>query len=324
MITDQLNTKFYEKQLQNFFSEKDSEFLINWLTIWFRFSSEKNSEFLIESVLSIFLWKRLKKKLTVYIQIKFVSFCSAVQQAKQRSKFLQQHFFETAKMIKFSKISFEVELDDYTADRIISNIKQAMKKWKKYDFKNDVLWKIFRDEFEIYNENVFKFAFRILLTVFRLFFRKRGVWILLNRDTSIATILTNTFKKKESVRWTNEKMNACHEKKRFTSNQLFEFVKTLEENEMRYMRTKIFDRKNDRRISFLSSSNSLLRHQKRKTSSQQSKQQSKQSKHQNENQSEQQTKRQRQQMKKQHQQNVQFQQFQIQPQQPRMQSFKQH
>ena len=46
-------------------------------------------------------------------------------------------------------------------------------------------------------------------------------------------------------------MNACHEKKRFTSNQLFEFVKTLEENKMRYMRTKTSDQKSDRRISFL-------------------------------------------------------------------------
>ena len=200
MITDQLNTRFYEKQLQNVFSEKDSEFLINWLTIWFRFFSEKNSKFLIESILSIFLWKKFRKKLTVYIQIKSVSSCSAVQQAKQRSKLLQQHFFETAKMIKFSKISFETELDDYTTDRVISNIKQMMKKWKKYNFKNDALWEIFRNEFEIYNENVFKFAFKTLLIVFRLFFCKRNVWILLNWNISIATILTNTFKKEESVR----------------------------------------------------------------------------------------------------------------------------
>ena len=111
-------------------------------------------------------------------------------------------------------------------------------------------------------------------------------------------------------------MNACHEKKRFTSNQLFEFVKTLKKNEMRYMRTKTSDRKSDRRISFLSSSNSS-RHQKRKISLQQSKLQSKQSKHQNENQSDKQLKQQRQQTKKQHQQKIQFQQSQI-------QSFEQH
>ena len=224
---------------------------------------------LIESILSILFWKRFKKELTVYIQIKFVSLCSAVQQAKQRSKFLQQHFSETAKMIKTSKIDLtKFELEGYTTNRVISDLKRMMKKWKKYDFKNDVLWKIFRNEFEIYNENVFKFVFKTLLIVFRLFFRKRDVWILLNWDILIATTLTNTFKKEESVRWTNEKMNACHEKKQFTSNQLFEFVKTLKKNEMCYMRTKTSDRKNDRRISFLLSSNSFLRHQKREIFSQ--------------------------------------------------------
>ena len=105
-------------------------------------------------------------------------------------------------------------------------------------------------------------------------------------------------------------------------------MKTLEENEVRYMRTKTFDRKKNRQINFLSSSNSFLRHQKRETSSQQLKQQLKhqhqqfqqsaQLKHQHENQSDKQSKQQRQQNKKQRQhieqfQRIQSRQFQMQP-----------
>ena len=116
----------------------------------------------------------------------------------------------------------------------------------------------------------------------------------------------NALNEKESIRWTNEKMSTCHEKKRFTSNQLQKFVTVLKKNEMRYMKTKTFDRKSDQRISFLLSSN-LSRHQKREISSQLSKQ----SKHQNENQSKQQSEQQRQQTKRQHQQ-TKFQQFQMQ------------
>ena len=43
-------------------------------------------------------------------------------------------------MVKTLKIdSIEFEFEGYTTDRIISDIKQTMKEWKKYDFKNDIL-----------------------------------------------------------------------------------------------------------------------------------------------------------------------------------------
>ena len=174
-------------------------------------------------------------------------------------------------MIKTSKINFEIEFENYTSEQIVNEIKRAMQKWIEYDFKNDALWKVFQDEFETYIENVFKLILKFSFSALRLFFRKRNVWIFLNREISITTILMNAFNKKKSIRWTNEKVSACHKKKRFTSNQLRKFVTVLKKNEMRYMKAKTSDRKNDRQISFLSSSNSFLRHQKREIFLQQSK-----------------------------------------------------
>ena len=166
-----------------------------------------------------FFLKKIQKKVDNLhtSQIRFVLFCSIVSERTQQVS--ATTLFRNNNMIKTSKIDpIEVELEGYTADRIINDIKQTMKKWKEYDFKNDVLWKIFQNEFENYTEKIFNLISKILLSVFRLFLRKRNVWILLNRKISVATILANTFKEKESIRWTNEKMNACHEKKRFTSN----------------------------------------------------------------------------------------------------------
>ena len=166
-------------------------------------------------------------------------------------------------MIKTSKINFEIEFENYTSERIINEIKRTMQKRIEYDFKNDVLWKIFQNEFAAYIENVFKLISKFSFNAFCLFFRKRNVWIFLNRKISITTILMNAFNEKKSIRWTNEKMNACHEKKTIHIKSVTKIRDDAKKNKMRYMKTKTSDWKNNWRINFLSISNfSTLQHQK--------------------------------------------------------------
>ena len=121
LISDYRSVKwFYEKQLQNFFFEKNSEFLINWLTIWFRFFSEKNLKFFDQINYSDFLLKKVQKRINNLHtnQICFVLLCSIINENTQQ-------VFE---MIKTSKINFAINFENYIADWIISNIKQTMKK----------------------------------------------------------------------------------------------------------------------------------------------------------------------------------------------------
>ena len=156
----------------------------------------------------------------------------------------------------------------------------------------------------------------------------------------ISKSLTNILKETKPTEWTKKKIHSCWKQNKFIFDEILNFIAWLTEkneiaNAVAKSHTLRQNQSYDRRVSFLSTSNSSdLWHQKRETTSRQSKQQSKhqqskhqqfqqskQPKHQNGNQSDKQSKQQRQQNEKQRQHTEQFQKVQFQ--QFRMQSIEQ-
>jgi hypothetical protein len=112
----------------------------------------------------------------------------------------------TKQQIKDGQQKWGQGVDPTDTDSVIEYIDYKVLEYEYYDFIDNDLWDQFKEDFVGFTEDTLKPCGVQCLRRLRTSLRDRGIWVLSNKNITIAKSLSNTIEEEEQTQWTQEEL----------------------------------------------------------------------------------------------------------------------
>ncbi len=139
----------------------------------------------------------------------------------------QESFFDSHLIDLASATNIKIRLINEKNKNAFINV--MIKKWLQANFKITSLWEQFRDNFEDWTKNDFKSEtemFNKSLRKLKIVLRRRNVWVLKDKRSSLQNFCIKTLQEKKSIEWTEEKIRRFMMSKQFIFNIIKNLIET--------------------------------------------------------------------------------------------------
>jgi hypothetical protein len=107
--------------------------------------------------------------------------------------------------VKDGQLKWRKGVDPTDTNSANEYIEFRLLEYEYYDLKDD-LWAWFQEEFTGFTEEILEACHQPTINQLHTLLRDRGVWVLKDKNTSVAKSLRNTIIEEEPIQWTREEL----------------------------------------------------------------------------------------------------------------------
>jgi hypothetical protein len=113
----------------------------------------------------------------------------------------------TSQQIRDGQQKWSQGVDPTDTDSAREYIEYKILEYEYYDFLDADLWEQFKEDFMGFTEESLKASTLLSFTRrLRTLLRNRGIWVLKDKNITIAKSLSNTIKEEDQIQWTQEEL----------------------------------------------------------------------------------------------------------------------